>query len=53
MDVGGSDSQFLATLRKRMLEAGLPVPQSLWHDLQLSIAEVLDADTEINIVEQT
>jgi hypothetical protein len=39
IDVGGSDSQFLAMLRKRMLESQLPAPQTVWNDLQLSSPE--------------
>ncbi|KIW79165.1 hypothetical protein Z517_05777 [Fonsecaea pedrosoi CBS 271.37] len=36
VDVGGTESQFLATLRKRMVESQLPVQNTLENDLQLS-----------------
>jgi hypothetical protein len=35
VDVGGSESQFLSLLRKRMVESQLPLPPSLWNDVQL------------------
>lgn len=53
IDVGGSDSHFLATLRKRMLESQLPVPQTLWNDLQLSNPKFQSADAEVDPLEQT
>ncbi|OAL36615.1 hypothetical protein AYO20_04231 [Fonsecaea nubica] len=36
VDVGGTESRFLATLRKRMVESQLPVQNTLQNDLQLS-----------------
>ncbi|EXJ61145.1 hypothetical protein A1O7_05298 [Cladophialophora yegresii CBS 114405] len=35
-DVGGAQSQFLAMLRKRMLESQLPPPRTIWNDLKIS-----------------
>ncbi|KIW67923.1 hypothetical protein PV04_03902 [Phialophora macrospora] len=34
--VGGTESQFLAILRNRMLESQLPPPHTLWNDMQIS-----------------
>ena len=50
MYVGGMDSQFLAMLRKRMLESQLPAPQALWSDLKLSTPEYRIVE-EINSTE--
>ncbi|KIW28755.1 uncharacterized protein PV07_04629 [Cladophialophora immunda] len=36
VDIGGTESQFLATLRKRMVESDLPVPNTVQNDQQIS-----------------
>lgn len=43
MDIGGTNSKFLALLRKRMLESQLPAPQTLWNDLQISSPHFQDS----------
>ncbi|OCT45470.1 aflYd/ sugR/ sugar regulator [Cladophialophora carrionii] len=36
LHVGGAESQFLAILRKRMLESQLPPQQTMWNDMKIS-----------------